>query len=105
MNWRPPRAIEAASAAMLPAAKAPVRLDAAGDRGQDRAQAAGQRDVPPPVDPARMPLAGVAQLRYVHTVPKMPTGTFTQNTARQSTAASSPPTTRPMNMPAMPAIW
>ena len=43
-------------------------------------------------------------LRYAHTVPNTPIGTLIQNTARQSTSASSPPTTRPMNAPAMPAI-
>ena len=32
-------------------------------------------------------------------------GTFTQNTARQSHAASRPPASRPMNIPAIPAIW
>ncbi len=36
---------------------------------------------------------------------KTPTGTFTQNTARQSQAASSPPATRPMNIPPSPATW
>jgi hypothetical protein len=30
---------------------------------------------------------------------------LTQNTARQSITASSPPATRPMNWPAMAAIW
>ncbi len=35
----------------------------------------------------------------------MPTGTLTQNTARQSMAASRPPATSPTNMPAKPAIW
>ena len=38
-------------------------------------------------------------------VPITPIGTFTQNTARQSHAASSPPSSRPTNCPAMPAIW
>lgn len=36
---------------------------------------------------------------------KTPTGTFTQNTARQSQAASRPPATRPMNIPPSPATW
>ena len=38
-------------------------------------------------------------------MPKTPTGRLIQNTARQSQAASSPPATRPMNMPARAAIW
>ena len=38
-------------------------------------------------------------------MPNTPTGTLTQNTARQSIAASRPPATRPMNMPASPATW
>ena len=38
-------------------------------------------------------------------VPNTPIGTFTQNTARQSHAASSPPSSRPMNWPEIPAIW
>ena len=38
-------------------------------------------------------------------VPNTPTGTLTQNTARQSHAASSPPATRPMNCPASAATW
>ena len=43
-------------------------------------------------------------LRYAQTVPNTPIGTLIQNTARQSTSARMPPTTRPMNAPAMPAI-
>ena len=35
----------------------------------------------------------------------MPTGTLTQNTARQSHAASSPPAVSPMNCPARIAVW
>ena len=35
----------------------------------------------------------------------MPIGTLTQKTARQSTAASSPPATSPRNCPDSPAIW
>ena len=42
---------------------------------------------------------------YAQTVPNTPTGTLIQNTARQSQAASRPPATRPMNMPARAAIW
>ena len=38
-------------------------------------------------------------------MPNTPTGTLIQNTARQSQAASRPPATRPMNMPASAAIW
>ncbi len=38
-------------------------------------------------------------------VPTIPIGTFTQNTSRQSTAASSPPSSSPTNCPEMPAIW
>src|SRR5215467_575271 len=37
--------------------------------------------------------------------PNTDTGTLTQNTARQSIAASSPPTTRPRNCPASAVIW
>ena len=35
----------------------------------------------------------------------MPTGTLTQNTARQCHSASRPPTTSPTNEPPMPATW
>ena len=38
-------------------------------------------------------------------VPKTPIGTLTQNTARQSHSASTPPSTRPMNEPAIAATW
>ena len=38
-------------------------------------------------------------------MPNTPIGTFTQNTARQSQAASSPPSSSPMNWPEIPAIW
>ena len=38
-------------------------------------------------------------------VPTIPIGTFTQNTSRQSTAASSPPSSSPTNWPEIPAIW
>ena len=38
-------------------------------------------------------------------MPNTPTGTLTQNTARQSMAASNPPAMRPTNCPAMAAIW
>ena len=38
-------------------------------------------------------------------MPNTPTGTLIQNTARQSTAASRPPATRPTNCPARPATW
>ena len=51
----------------------------------------------------RSPLS--RSLRYAQIVPKTPTGTLTQNTARQSQAASSPPATSPMNCPASAATW
>jgi hypothetical protein len=35
----------------------------------------------------------------------MPTGALTQNTARQSMVASTPPATSPMNWPDSPATW
>ncbi len=38
-------------------------------------------------------------------VPTIPIGTLTQNTSRQSTAASSPPSSSPTNWPEIPAIW
>ena len=38
-------------------------------------------------------------------MPKTPTGTLTQNTARQSMAARMPPATRPMNWPARAETW
>ncbi len=38
-------------------------------------------------------------------MPNTPIGTFTQNTARQSQAASRPPSSRPTNWPEIPAIW
>ncbi len=41
---------------------------------------------------------------YAQIVPKTPIGTLIQKTARQSMSARMPPTTRPMNAPAMPAI-
>ena len=42
---------------------------------------------------------------FIHdqTVPNRPTGTDTRNTSRQSIGPRMPPTTRPMNEPAMPA--
>ena len=43
--------------------------------------------------------------RYAQTVPRMPKGRFTQNTARQSHADSRPPSTRPMNCPDSAEIW
>ena len=51
----------------------------------------------------RSPLS--RSIRYAQTVPNIPTGTLTQNTARQSIAASTPPATRPMNWPAIAATW
>ena len=41
--------------------------------------------------------------RYAQTVPMMPIGTFTQKTERQFHSASTPPRTRPMKEPAIPA--
>ena len=38
-------------------------------------------------------------------VPKIPIGTFTQNTARQSQAASRPPSSRPISCPEIAEIW
>ena len=45
------------------------------------------------------------RLRIDQIVPNTPTGTLTQNTARQSISASSPPATRPRNIPASAVIW
>lgn len=45
------------------------------------------------------------RLRIDQTVPRMPNGTLTQNTARQSSSASSPPATSPRNCPASAVIW
>jgi hypothetical protein len=42
--------------------------------------------------------------RYAHTMPNTPIGTLIQNTARQTTSASTPPTTNPINEAAMPAM-
>src|SRR6202020_501560 len=92
-----------------------VRLDAVGDGDQDGAQADGEGDVAPPVDPAGVPLTVVAQLAvgpegpedadgHVHPEHRPP-GPSAQNTPRQSQAARSPPAIRPMNMPARPATW
>ena len=38
-------------------------------------------------------------------VPMTPNGTETRNTQRQPTGPSTPPRTRPMKLPAMPATW
>ena len=38
-------------------------------------------------------------------VPRTPTGTETRNTQRQWTTASAPPSSRPMNVPAIAATW
>ena len=54
---------------------------------------------------ARCVAAISRRLRYDHTVPASPTGTLTQNTARQFHWASSPPSSRPMNIPEIPATW
>ena len=42
---------------------------------------------------------------YDHTVPTSAMGTLTQNTARQSHSDSTPPSTSPMNEPAIAATW
>ena len=42
---------------------------------------------------------------YAHTVPTTPIGTLTQKIARQEISESTPPRTRPMNDPAIAAIW
>ena len=44
-------------------------------------------------------------LRYAHTVPKRPIGTETTKMSRHWMGARSPPSTRPMNEPLIPAIW
>ena len=54
---------------------------------------------------ARLTVAISLSFRYDQMVPKTPIGTLTQNTARQSHAASTPPRIRPMNWPEMPQIW
>ena len=54
---------------------------------------------------ARRVVATSRRFRYAHTVPNTPIGTLTQNTARQSQAASTPPSSSPTNWPEMPAIW
>lgn len=45
------------------------------------------------------------RLRYDHTEPTTAIGTLTQNTARQSIAASNPPATSPRNWPTRAVIW
>ncbi len=54
---------------------------------------------------ARLVVAVSRRLLYAQTVPNSPIGTFTQNTRRQSHAASSPPSSSPTNCPEIPAIW
>ena len=54
---------------------------------------------------ARRVVAISCRLKYAHTVPNRPIGTLIQNTARQSQAASSPPSSSPTNWPEIPAIW
>jgi hypothetical protein len=51
------------------------------------------------------PEAVSRRLTYDQTVPVTLIGTLTQNTARQSTAASRPPASRPRNCPASAVIW
>ena len=45
------------------------------------------------------------RLLYDHTVPNRPNGTEMKKTRRQSIGASTPPTIRPMNDPAIAATW
>ena len=45
------------------------------------------------------------RLLYAQTVPNTPNGTLIQKIARQSQAASRPPSSSPTNWPEMPAIW
>ena len=54
---------------------------------------------------ARLVVAISRRLLYAQTVPNSPIGTFTQNTRRQSIAASRPPSSSPTNCPEIPAIW
>ena len=54
---------------------------------------------------ARLVVAISRRLLYAQTVPNSPIGTFTQNTRRQSHAASRPPSSSPTNCPEIPAIW
>lgn len=53
----------------------------------------------------RRPEAVARRLRYDQIVPTTLIGTLTQNTARQSMTASSPPASRPRNCPASAVIW
>src|SRR3977135_2864645 len=54
---------------------------------------------------ARLVVAISRRDLYAQTVPNSPNGTFTQNTRRQSQAASTPPSSSPANFPEIPAIW
>ena len=54
---------------------------------------------------ARLVVAISCRLLYAQTVPNTPIGTLTQNTRRQFTAASTPPSNSPTNCPEIPAIW
>ena len=54
---------------------------------------------------ARLVVAISRRLLYAQMVPNSPIGTFTQNTRRQLTAASRPPSSSPTNCPEIPAIW
>ena len=56
-------------------------------------------------DPRRRTVAVSRSERYAQAVPRMPIGTFTQNTACQSHSASTPPSSSPRNDPAMAATW
>ena len=46
-----------------------------------------------------------SSFRYAHTVPNRPMGTEMRKMRRQSIGPRMPPSTRPMNMPPMPAAW
>ena len=69
---------------------------------------------PAPAANVRLPSQSMRALRvlaislsdlYAQTVPNRPNGRLTQKTARQSQAASRPPSSRPTNWPEMPATW
>ena len=52
------------------------------------------------------PLWGTSRrMRYPQIVPNSPIGTDTKKTSRHSIGPKSPPKTRPMNIPEIPATW
>src|SRR6201981_2574914 len=53
---------------------------------------------------ARLRIPMSWSMKYAHTVPNSPTGAETRNTRCQLTGARSPPSSSPMNEPAMAAI-